>query len=239
MSEQTAPTLHVLDDPAAAVAELLAAEATRGGTIVLTGGSRVGRAYELAAQHQPEWGDAAVWWGDERCVPPDDERSNYGLARRTLLDRLARLPDVHRIRGEVAPASAAAEYEEALSGIVLDLLLLGLGPDGHIASLFPGSPQLAERSHLVTDGPPGLDPRVHRVTLTLPALLSARRVVLLVTGADKAEAVQRAFLAEVSEDVPASLLRTGPAPIDVYLDAAAATRAEAPATGESTATGRA
>ena len=199
------PTFHVLDDPAAALAELLAAEAKRGGTIVLTGGSSVGHAYQLAALRQPDWSQAAVYWGDERCVPPDDERSNYLLARRTLLDRLTRLPDVHRIRG-----------------VVLDFLLLGLGPDAHVASLFPGTPQVQERSRLVTHGPAGLDPRVDRVTLSLPALLSARRIVVFATGANKAEAVQRAFRDPVGEHAPGSLLRTGPAPIDIYLDAAAA-----------------
>jgi len=222
IAEQTAPAFHVVDDPAAAVAELLAAEAKRGGTLVLTGGSAVDRAYELAALHQPDWSQAAVFWGDERCVPPDDELSNYALARRTLLDRLARLPDVHRIRGELDPAEAAAEYEAAVKDVILDLVLLGLGPDGHIASLFHGSPQLHERSRLVTDGPPGLEPFVHRVTLTLPALVAARRIVLLVTGQGKAEAVQRAFRDPISEEAPGSLLRTGPAPIDIYLDAAAA-----------------
>ena len=216
------PTFHVLDDPAAALGELLAAEAKRGGTIVLTGGSSVGHAYQLAALRQPDWSQAAVYWGDERCVPPDDERSNYLLARRTLLDRLTRLPDVHRIRGELEAAEAAAEYEEALRSVVLDFLLLGLGPDAHVASLFPGTPQVQERSRLVTHGPAGLDPRVDRVTLSLPALLSARRIVVFATGANKAEAVQRAFRDPVGEHAPGSLLRTGPAPIDIYLDAAAA-----------------
>jgi 6-phosphogluconolactonase len=216
------PELHVLDDPAIAVGELLAAEAKRGGTIVLTGGSTVDRAYELAALVQPDWSEAAVWWGDERCVPPDDERSNYGLARRTLFDRLVRLPEVHRIRGELPPAEAAAEYDRALKGVVLDLLLLGLGPDGHVASLFPGSPQLAEWNRLVTSGPAGLEPFVDRVTLTMPALLSARRTVVLVAGGSKAEAVDRTFFGEIGEHTPASLLRTGTAPLGVYLDAAAA-----------------
>ena len=212
------PALHVLDDPTSAVGELLAAEAGRGGAIVLTGGSSPGPAYELAAALEPDWSGASVWWGDERCVPPDDERSNYGLAKRTLLDRLEHEPDVHRIRGELEPADAAGEYDKKLDGVTLDLLLLGLGPDGHIASLFPGSPQLVERERLVTSGPAGLEPFVDRVTMTLPALLSARRIVFLVTGADKADAVARAFGGPVTDDVPASLLRAGDAPIDVYLD---------------------
>src|SRR5690349_13358854 len=98
------PRFHVSDDPAAAVADLLAAEARRGGTIVLTGGSAPERAYELAAALEPDWSHATVYWGDERCVPPDDERSNYGLARRTLLDRLTKLPTVYRMRGELPPS---------------------------------------------------------------------------------------------------------------------------------------
>src|SRR4051812_38543625 len=113
MSETTAPRLHVVDDPSAAVAEVIAEEARRGANIVLTGGSAVDRAYELAAALQPDWSEAAVWWGDERCVPPDDELSNYALARRTLLDRLERLPEVHRIKGELPPPEAADEYEQA------------------------------------------------------------------------------------------------------------------------------
>jgi len=129
---------------------------------------------------------------------------------------------VHRIRGELQPADAAGSYEKELEGVTLDLLLLGLGPDAHIASLFPGSPQLDERGRLVTSGPAGLEPHVDRVTLTLPALLSAERIVFLVTGADKADAVQRGFRDPISEDAPASLLRTGAAPISVYLDRAAA-----------------
>ena len=217
----TDAALHVDDDPARRVGELLAAAAAAEQTIVLTGGTSVGTAYEIAAALEPDWSKASVWWGDERCVPPDDERSNYLLAKRTLLDRLEHQPDVHRIRGELQPADAAGEYEKALEGVELDLLLLGLGPDAHVASLFPGSPQLEERQRLVTSGPPGLEPFVDRVTLTLPALLSAQRIVFLVTGADKAEAVRRAFRDEIGEDAPASLLRRGSAPIDVYLDAAA------------------
>jgi 6-phosphogluconolactonase len=215
------PRLHVDDAPERRVAELLAAAAAAGETIALTGGSSVGDAYEQAASIERDWSAASVWWGDERCVPPDDERSNYLLGKRTLLDHLEAQPDVHRIRGELQPADAAGEYEKQLEGVQIELLLLGLGPDGHVASLFPGSPQLDERDRLVTSGPAGLEPYVDRVTLTLPALLSADRIVFLVTGADKADAVQRAFRDPASDSVPASLLRSGSAPLDVYLDAAA------------------
>jgi 6-phosphogluconolactonase len=227
----TEAALHVDADPAAAVAELIAAQAARGGSIVLTGGSTPGRAYELAATLEPDWSRAEVWWGDERCVAPDDERSNFELARRTLLDRLGRQPEVHRMRGELDPAAAASEYERELEGVAFDLLLLGLGPDGHVASLFPGSPQLAERARRVTSGPPGLEPFVDRVTLTLPAILAARRVLVLVSGPSKAEAVRRSFADPVSLEVPGSLLREGAAPLDVYLDEAAA--AAIPAAGRS------
>ena len=128
---------------------------------MLTGGSTAGDAYEHAAALEPDWSEASVWWGDERCVPPDDERSNYGLAKRTLLDRLERQPEVHRIRGELDPADAAGEYERELEGVALDLLLLGLGPDGHVASLFPGSPQLA-RARAARDERPGRARAVRR-----------------------------------------------------------------------------
>jgi len=214
----TRPSLYVLDTPAHAIGELLAEAARAGATIVLTGGSSVGEAYEHAAALEADWSEAAVWWSDERCVPPDDERSNYGLAKRTLLDRIADQPKVHRIRGEIDPADASGEYDKQLEGVTLDLLLLGLGTDGHVASLFPGSPQLAERERLVTSGPAELEPFVDRVTMTLPALLSATRIIFLVTGAAKADAVERAFRGEITPEVPASLLRGGDAPIDVFLD---------------------
>ncbi len=110
------PQFHVADDPAADVAELLADQARRGGSIVLTGGSSPGRAYELAAELEPDWSRAQAWWGDERCVPPEDERSNFGLAKRSLFDRLAAPPELHRIQGELPPAEAAARYEQELAG---------------------------------------------------------------------------------------------------------------------------
>ena len=101
-------------------------------------------------------------------------------------------------------------------------MLLGLGPDGHIASLFPGSPQLEERTRLVTSGPAGLEPFVDRVTLTLPVLLSAPRTWFLVTGSAKADVVARAFRGPITPEVPASLLREGDGEIFVFLDRDAA-----------------
>src|SRR5581483_8862134 len=219
---------QIVDDPAAVVGRLLAEQAARGGAIVLTGGSAPGPAYERAASLQPDWSRTTVWWGDERCVPPDDERSNYLLAERTLLSRLDVQPsELHRIRGELAPDAAAAELDDALAGVALDFLLLGLGPDGHMASLFPGSPQLAVADRRATFGPPGLEPFVERVTFTLPTIQSAKRIVFLVVGGDKADAVARAFGDDPSEAVPASLSRLGETQVEVFLDAPAAARMRA------------
>src|SRR5436189_3338995 len=112
------------------------------GHVALAGGSTPRRAHELARRRQ-DWTRVTFWWSDERCVPPDDERSNFGLARRTLLEHLAAGPAaVHRIGGELPPAEAADEYDRALRGVTIDLNLLGIGPDGHTASLFPGMPSL-------------------------------------------------------------------------------------------------
>ena len=220
--------LIVADDEGAAAkraAELLAESSRRGDEIVLTGGRTPGRAYELAAELQPDWSRAGVWWGDERCVPPDDERSNFGLARRTLFDRLEARPGrVHRIRGEEDPAVGAASYERELRGTNLDLLLLGLGPDGHVASLFPNAPGLAETERLVIPAEPKLEPFVERVTLTPPALRGARRIVFLVTGEDKAEAVAGALAGQPDPAVPGSLIRAESGETLAILDQKAASR---------------
>ena len=222
------PDVRIVHDPQATVGELLAEQARRGGSIVLTGGSGVARAYRRAAERTPDWGRVTLWWGDERCVPPDDELSNYRLAKESLLDNLEVPPRaIHRIRGEAPPAEAAAELAAALEGIELDFLLLGLGPDGHMASLFPGSPQLQVTDRRAVDGPAGLEPFVHRVTLTVPTIQSAVRIVFITSGESKADAVARAFSGEVTPDVPASLTRNAPVPVEVFLDEAAAAKMDA------------
>ena len=135
-----------------------AAEAARAGLeIALTGGSTPRRAYEVAAVREPDWSHAGAWWGDERCVAPEDHRSNYKLARDSLLDRLSAQPrETQRIRGELGAEEAAAEYDAKLRDVKLDLVLLGLGPDGHTASLFPGAPTLAECERRVVAAEAGL-----------------------------------------------------------------------------------
>jgi 6-phosphogluconolactonase len=218
--------LVVLDSPeeaASAVADELAEAARAGLSIVLTGGKSPGRAYELAAERQPDWSRAALWWGDERCVPPDDERSNFRLAREKLLDNVTVQPrEVHRIRGVAGGEAAAAEYHDELEGASLDLVLLGIGPDGHAASLFPGQPTLEERERRAIPAEAKLEPFVERVTLTLPVLCSAPEVLFLVTGEGKADAVERAFARPPSAETPSSLIRSATGRTRVIADTAAA-----------------
>lgn len=223
------PDLNVVANPAAAVAVVLADQAARGGSIVLTGGSSVAEAYRRAAALEPDWGLVTLWWGDERCVPPDDERSNFRLSKEALLDNLEALPaEIHRIRGELTPLAAAEELDAALAAVELDLLLLGLGPDGHMASLFPGSPQLEVSDRRATSGPAGLEPFVDRVTMTLPTIRSAAQIVFIATGEEKADAVARAFGGEPSEETPASLTRLAPVRVRVFLDGPAASKLVTP-----------
>ncbi|RDI74417.1 pgl: 6-phosphogluconolactonase [Gaiella occulta] len=210
------------EEAAAAAADVLARSARAGGSIVLAGGTTPRRAYELAAAACPDWGSAQAWFGDERCVARGDPRSNELLVRRALLDRLAVPPTVHAVPTELSPAAAAAAYDRALRGVRLDLALLGLGADGHTASLFPNAPSLTERDRLAVAAAPGLPPPVERVTMTIPALASAGRVVFLATGTDKADAARRAFAEPPSPATPASLVRSARGTTTAILDEAAA-----------------
>jgi len=209
---------------ARAVAERLAAQARTGGHVVLTGGSTPKRAYELAAELEPDWSRVELWWDDERCVAPGDERSNYGMAKAALLDRLDRPPRaVHRMHGEAGRERGAELYEQELGVLErFDLLLLGLGPDGHVASLYPGQPTLDERERRVVGAEARLEPYVDRITLTLPLLVAAREVLFLVTGASKADAAARAFAGEATRETPGSLVRSALGTTHAVLDRAAA-----------------
>ena len=216
---------------AGAAAAMLAEAAAAGGSIVLAGGSTPRRAYELAAELQSDWGDAEVWFGDDRCVPADDPRSNQLLVREALLERLVVPPAVHAMPTALAPEATAALYDAALTGEPLDLVLLGLGPDGHTASLFPDAPSLDVRDRLAVVAKPGLEPFVQRITLTIPALESGSHVVFLAVGEGKATAVLRAFGEEPSHATPASLVRSREGRTTVILDEAAASLLRAGGTG--------
>jgi 6-phosphogluconolactonase len=226
--------IRVEENPAEVVAGLLVEAASAGGDVVLTGGSTPKLAYEIASRAGADWSDATVWFSDERCVPPESGLSNFRMANEALLGRLDRgvRPTVMRMEGELGPDAGSASYEAAVRERMgadprWDLLLLGLGPDAHCASLFPGKPEVQERSRLVTGVElAGMEPQVPRISLTLPALNSARMTVFLVTGADKAQAVARAFGATPDPDSPAAFVRPGAGELLVVLDPAAAKELE-------------
>jgi len=219
--------LVVVDDEnvlAAAVAERLVRAARDGESVVLTGGTTPELAYREAAEREGDWSQVDLWWGDERCVPPDDEESNYGLAKRALLDRIDVPPrSVHRIKGELGKEQAAAEYADEIADATLDLLLLGMGPDGHVASLYPNAPTLRQREPALP-AEARLEPFIDRVTLSLPRLRSAREILFLLAGESKADAAARAFAAEPSPDTPASLVRARDGRTVAILDRAAAAK---------------
>lgn len=218
------------ENPAEVVAGMLVDAASAGGDVVLTGGSTPKLAYEIASRAGADWSNATVWFSDERCVPPESGLSNFRMANEALLGRLDRgvRPTVMRMEGELGPDAGSASYEASVrermgSEPRWDLLLLGLGPDAHCASLFPGKPEVDERSRLVTGVElAGMEPQVPRVSLTLPALNSGRLTVFLVTGADKAQAVARAFGATPDTSSPAAFVRPGAGELLVVLDPAAA-----------------
>jgi 6-phosphogluconolactonase len=210
------------EEGARTVAELLVAAAGRGGHIAFSGGSTPRRAYELAAKLEPNWAGVDAWLGDERCVPPDDERANVRLLRETLLHNAQRPPVLHPVDTALEPAEASWLYDAGLLGVGFELVLLGLGADGHTASLFPNAPSLDERERLAVAVAPGLAPWVDRVTMTIPALSTTRELVFLAVGADKADAARRAFAEPPSPATPASLVRSTEGQTVAVLDAAAA-----------------
>ena len=189
---------------------------------MLTGGSTPQRAYELAAALERDWSGVELWWSDERCVPPDDEKSNYAMAKRALLDHVS-VGAAHRMRGELGKEDGAASYDQELGSLDrFDFVLLGLGPDGHVASLFPEQPMLDVTERRVIGAEAKLEPFVDRITLTLPVLRRTRALVFLVTGESKADAARRAFADEPSRGTPGSLVRAAHGPTTAVLDVSAA-----------------
>jgi 6-phosphogluconolactonase len=205
-------------------AERIAAAARAGGHIVLTGGRSVAQAYELAAVLEPDWSNVEVWFTDERCVAPDHEWSNYRQAKEALLDRVSPHA-VHRMRGELGKDEGATLYEQELAVVDrFDFVVMGLGPDGHVASLYPLQPTLDVTDRKAIGAEAHLDPYVDRITLTLPMLRSAREMLFVVTGEDKAEACARAFDGEPTREIPGSLVRSIDGVTTAVLDPAAAAK---------------
>jgi 6-phosphogluconolactonase len=210
--------------------------------LALSGGTTPGRTYELLGTTPDDLLGVELWFADERCVGPEDPESNYRLVAETLLAGAAVPPErVHRMHGEAGPEEGARLYADELArhlagespsiAPVLDVIVLGIGPDGHVASLFPGAATLDAGANAVClgvhDSP---KPPPERITLSLEVLRAARECVLLATGASKADAVA-AMLGEPSRHVPASLLRRER--LTVILDDAAAPAGQAGRTGSS------
>lgn len=208
-------------------------------TLALAGGSTPRRLYERLAEPEHagriEWDQTHIFWGDERCVPPDHPESNYRMARELLIDHVPVPPrNIHRIRGEADPQQAAAAYEQELKDFFFpgpassaalpefDLILLGMGDDGHTASLFPGAAALHEEKRWVVAC------RVEkiedwRVTLTPRVINAARNVFFVVTGRGKARCLKEVLQGPFRPDeLPAQAIRPVPGKVVWMVDAEAA-----------------
>ncbi|HEX7434846.1 MAG TPA: 6-phosphogluconolactonase [Anaerolineaceae bacterium] len=203
-------------------------------TVALAGGSTPQRMYTRLAGAQVDWRGVHVFWGDERCVPPGHADSNYRMADEALLSHVP-IPrgNLHRIPGELPVEEAAQDYEDELRRFFsnktprFDLVLLGLGEDGHTASLFPGSSAILEKEQWVAavrhSVPP--PPLVDRVTLTLPVLNAAAQVLFLVSGADKAERLAQVLDGPSQPDVlPAQAVKPVNGAVRWLVDQAAAAK---------------
>lgn len=236
-------SLHIHKDPAAMAeraAHIFAAAceeaiAERGSfKLAISGGTSPIPLFELLRARdwveRIPWDKTTVFWADERCVGPDHEASNYGMARRELLGQV---PATHffRIRGDLPPEEAALRYEKQLREEFdlgekelprFDLIILGMGKDGHTASLFPGSPELSEKKRLVADVYMPSD-QPDRITMTLPVLKNSRRCMFLVNGADKREALGKVMNLLEPPSLPAQMVRPLGGDLIWIVDEAAAT----------------
>jgi len=210
-----------------------ALRARRRFTLALSGGSTPKRLYESLATAEIDWARCQIFFGDERCVPPDHADSNYRMAREALLSKVA-IPEkhVHRVKSEDAdPERAAKAYEQELQSFfklrpgelpTFDLCLMGMGPDGHTASLFPGTSALAEEVRLAA-APYVEKLNAWRVTLTAPVFNHARCVLFLVGGADKAEALKGVLESErPADELPSKLIKPSAGELLWWVDKAAA-----------------
>ncbi|MCY2954999.1 MAG: 6-phosphogluconolactonase [Planctomycetota bacterium] len=199
--------------------------------IALSGGNTPRMLYQLLADEpyvsRIDWSKVEIFFGDERCVPPEDRESNFHRASETLLDLVPIPPaNIHRIRGEIDPQAAAIEYGQLLKQRFadggLDFALLGMGEDGHTASLFPGSAALAETNHrCVANFVDNLN--AWRITMTVPFLNRSKQILMLVTGSAKAERVQQALEpTDAAEPLPVQLINPSSGHLTWFLDAAAA-----------------
>jgi 6-phosphogluconolactonase len=203
--------IHPSESWTLAAADAVRASIPISGSVVLTGGSAAELVFPLLTAPKVDWRLISLYFSDERAVRPDEPASNFGLIERTLLSHV-RPHAVHRIRGEEQSDDAARAYELLIAPAVelgFDLMLLGMGADGHIAALFPGSPALdaTDRLCLPVQRPDGIT----GITLTPPAITRARRILLLVSGSSKAEAVRRAVAGdERPSSCPVRLLAEHP-----------------------------
>jgi 6-phosphogluconolactonase len=202
MADMTLPgTVQVVDDVPLAFARLVARESPR--SVALSGGTTAEECYAAVRAAGPDWSNVEVFFGDERFVPVDDPDSNEGMIRRVLLDAVAPRA-IHSMYRPVPIEEAARDYDELVRAAPpIDLVHLGLGPDGHTASLFPGSPTLDETERLVVSAGDDAHPRP-RLTFTFPAIARARLVVVTAAGAEKRDAVDRI---RAGEDLPGARIR--------------------------------
>lgn len=203
-------------------------------SLALSGGSTPYALYQLLAQppynDQVDWSKVYIFWGDERCVPPDHTDSSYRMARESLLESVP-IPEsqIYRIQGEINPAEAAAEYETILRSFFagdprFDLILLGMGDDGHTASLFPGTKALDENQRWVIENYVEVK-SMWRVTLTPKAINNAANIAFLVSGAGKAERLRQVIRGEYQPHaLPSQLVRPVRGKLVWMIDQAAAAR---------------
>lgn len=217
------------------------AEMRRPFTIALSGGSTPRALYSLlsseAYSSRINWNDVQFFWSDERCLPPDDPESNYDLARTTLFD-LAPIPagNIHRVKGELPPPEAAADYEGQLRAYFggndwprFDLILLGMGDDGHTASLFPHTAALSEEKRWVVENQVQTAKPPWRITFTRPLINAAHNIAFLVAGAGKADRLKQVLQGPRDpETLPSQSIQPAQGELYWFLDQAAAAQLTLP-----------